>query len=216
VTYSSDAVPEADRRLIEEDLGIPVLGRYQAVEALKIAFQCGAGPWMHVNEDLYPVGIVDDAGRTLPDGEPGQVVISNLVNRATVLLNYRLEDRARRLPGICPCGRTLPRMSIPEGRSDDWVALPSGEVLHPQAVRSLFTDEVEVREYQVIQESPTRIQVNLVVDPRADREELGRRAESKFAVRLGPGTIVAIEFVEALARTPGGKVRGFIRLPGSG
>ena len=215
VTYSSDALPDADRALIEEDLGIPVLGRYQAVEALKIAFQCGAGPWMHVNEDLYPVRIVDEAGRTVPDGEPGQVVISNLVNRATVLLNYRLEDRARRLPGTCPCGRTLPRMSLPEGRSDDWVALPSGEVLHPQAVRSLFTDEIEVWEYQVVQETPTRFQVNLVVDPGADREKLARRAESKFAARLGAGATVAIAFVGALARTPGGKVRGFIRLPGS-
>ena len=46
VTYSSDALSDANRALIEEDLGIPVLGRYQAIEALKIAFQCGAGPWM--------------------------------------------------------------------------------------------------------------------------------------------------------------------------
>jgi phenylacetate-CoA ligase len=215
VTYSSDALSEADRRLIEEELGIPVLGRYQAIEALKIAFQCGAGPWMHVNEDLYPVRIVDDAGRTVADGEPGHVVVSNLVNRATVLLNYRLEDRARRVPGPCPCGRTLPRMSVPEGRSDDWIALPSGEVLHPLAVRTLFVDEAEVWEYQVIQESPTRFRVNLVVAPGAAREELGRRAESKFAARLGPGTTVAIAFVGKLARTPGGKVRGFVRLPES-
>lgn len=214
VTYSSDGLPETDRALIEKELGIPVLGRYQAVEALRIAFQCGAGPWMHVNEDLYPVRIVDEAGNTVPDGEPGQVVISNLVNRATVLLNYRLGDRARRLPGTCPCGRTLPRISLPEGRLDDWVALPSGEALHPQAVRSLFTGEVGVWEYQVIQETPTRFRVNLVVDPEADREELGRKVESKFAIRLGPGTNVDIAFVGALTRTPGGKVRGFMRHPG--
>ena len=212
VTYSSDGLPEADRALIEQDLGIPVLGRYQAVEALKIAFQCGAGPWMHVNEDIYPVRIVDEAGRAVPDGQAGQVVISNLVNRATVLLNYRLGDRARRLPGPCPCGRTLPRISLPEGRLDDWVALPSGEILHPQAVRSLFTDEVGVWEYQVIQEAPTRFRINLVVDPGADRDQLERRVESKFAARFGSGTTAAIAFVGALSRTPGGKVRGFIRL----
>lgn len=102
-------------------------------------------------------------------------------------------------------------MSLPEGRLDDWVALPSGEVLHPQAVRSLFTEEVDVWEYQVIQETPTRFRVNLVADPAADRETLGRRAASKFARRLGPETTVAVAFVAALDRTPGGKVRGFIR-----
>lgn len=214
VTYSSDALSEANRALIEEELGIPVLGRYQAIEALKIAFQCGAGPWMHVNEDLYPVRIVDGEGNTVADGDPGQVVISNLVNRATVLLNYRLEDRARRLPGACPCGRTLPRMSLPEGRSDDWIALPSGEILHPLAVRTLFVDESAVWEYQVIQEAANRFRVNLVVDPGADREDLERRVETKFTARLGPGTTVAIAFVDALTRTPGGKVRGFMRHPG--
>lgn len=214
VTYSSDALSDANRALIEEGLGIPVLGRYQAIEALKIAFQCGAGPWMHVNEDLYPVRIVDEGGNTIADGEPGQVVISNLVNRATVLLNYRLEDRARRLPGPCPCGRTLPRMSLPEGRSDDWIALPSGEILHPLAVRTLFVDEAAVWEYQVIQETPSRFRVNLVVDPAADRHQLERRVEAKFTARLGPGTTVTLAFVGALTRTSGGKVRGFMRHPG--
>jgi phenylacetate-CoA ligase len=169
---------------------------------------------MHVNEDLYPVRIVDGEGNTVADGDPGQVVISNLVNRATVLLNYRLEDRARRLPGACPCGRTLPRMSLPEGRSDDWIALPSGEILHPLAVRTLFVDESAVWEYQVIQEAANRFRVNLVVDPGADREDLERRVETKFTARLGPGTTVAIAFVDALTRTPGGKVRGFMRHPG--
>jgi phenylacetate-CoA ligase len=214
VTYSSDTLPESDRLMLEEELGIPVLGCYQAVEALKIAFECGAGPWMHVNEDLYPVRIVDEEGATLPEGEPGGVVISNLVNRATVLLNYRLGDRARLLPGPCPCGRHLPRISLLEGREDDWIALPSGHILHPQAVRNLLADEAEILEFQVVQEGLARFRVNLVVDTGADREDLKRRLESKFVGRLGHGTDVAVAFVDALARTPGGKVRGFIRQPG--
>lgn len=212
VTYSSEPIPDADRTVIEEELGIPVLGRYQAVEALKIAFQCGAGPWMHVNEDLYPVRMVDQAGRTLPEGEVGAVVVSNLVNRATVLLNYRLGDRARLMPGPCPCGRNLPRMSLLEGREDDWVELPSGEVLHPQAVRTLFTDETDVWEYQVLQEGPARFRVDLVIAPRADHESLKRRVQSKFSQRLGSGTEVTLQPVDAIARTAGGKVRAFVRL----
>lgn len=215
VTYSSDALPDDDRSVIQEGLGIPVLGRYQAVEALKIAFECGAGPWMHVNEDLYPVRIVDDQGGPIPAGDMGVVVVSNLVNRATVLLNYDLGDRARMIPGPCPCGRKLARISRPEGRTDDWIALPSGEVLHPQAVRTLFTDETRVWEYRVVQEAPARFRVQAVVDPRAEREELRRRLTGKFAARLGGATEVAIEFVDALAPTPGGKARPFLRLPSS-
>lgn len=215
VTYSSDALNDTDRSTIQDELGIPVFGRYQAVEALKIAFECGAGPWMHVNEDLYPVRIVDAGGRTVPEGEMGAVIVSNLVNRATVLLNYDLGDRARMIPGPCPCGRSLARMSLPEGRTDDWIALPSGEVLHPQAVRTLFTDESRVREYRIVQEAPARFRVQAVLDRRVERDELRGRLARKFADRLGGDTEVSIEFVDELARTPGGKARPFVRLPGS-
>ncbi len=33
---------DADRRLIEEALGLPVVATYQAVESLRIGFQCEA------------------------------------------------------------------------------------------------------------------------------------------------------------------------------
>ena len=48
-------------------------------------------------------------------------MVSNLVNRGTVLLNYRLGDVAAKLDGRCACGRTLPMMSFLEGRSDEWI-----------------------------------------------------------------------------------------------
>jgi phenylacetate-CoA ligase len=137
VTYSSDGLPEAARRLITETFGIPVLGTYQAVEAFKIAFECGAG--LHVNADLYPVRIVDRDGRAVPVGESGEVVVSNLVNRATVLLNYRLGDLAALAPDPCPCGRALPRLAGLHGRRDEWIDLPSGRTVHPMTVRRIFT-----------------------------------------------------------------------------
>jgi len=72
------------------------------------------------------------------DGESGDVVVSNLVNRATVLLNYRLGDIARKLSRTCPCGRSLPLLSFPEGRNDEYLQLASGKVMHPQSVRTVF------------------------------------------------------------------------------
>jgi len=38
--YGGDAMPAADRRLIEERLGVPVVSSYQSCEFLRIAFQC--------------------------------------------------------------------------------------------------------------------------------------------------------------------------------
>jgi phenylacetate-coenzyme A ligase PaaK-like adenylate-forming protein len=126
-TYSSDGMTDPDRRYITEHLRIPVLCTYQAVEAFKIGFECGESEWIHVNDDLYPVRIVDRQGRDAAPGESGSVIVSNLVNRATVLFNYRIGDRAALLHGSCLCGRTLPRMTRPLGREGEWLALVNGK-----------------------------------------------------------------------------------------
>lgn len=211
VTYSSDALPEPDRRFVEDELGLPVLSTYQAVEAFKIGFECGEGEGLHLNVDLYPVRIVDEEGREVTDGRTGSVVVSNLVNRATVLLNYRIGDRAARLRGACPCGRTLPRITRPEGREEDWVEDPEGRRAHPQAVATLFTDETGIRTYQVIQRAPGHFELRLVGSSEVDRREAEARLRRKFTERFGAGTVVEPRWVERLERSPAGKVRAVVR-----
>ena len=54
------------------------------------------------------------------------MVVSNLVNRGTVLLNYRVGDLAARLPEPCGCGRALPLLSEVQGRRTEWLESSSG------------------------------------------------------------------------------------------
>jgi phenylacetate-CoA ligase len=92
--------------MITEQFGIPLIALYNAVESFKIGFMCEEGKDYHLHEDLCHVKIVDKSGKTVADDEQGEVIISNLVNRATVLLNYRLGDFASRTSRTCACGRT--------------------------------------------------------------------------------------------------------------
>lgn len=211
VTYSSDGLPDSARRRITRMFGIPVLGTYQSAEALKIGFECEAGG-LHVNVDLYPVRLVDREGRTVPEWESGDVVLSNLVNRGTVLLNYRVGDRAAFRPGPCACGRTLPRLAGIQGRDDDWVFRRDGSLVHSQAVRSLFGDESEVWQFQVVQETPDRFRVAVVDAPGTDHDRLESRLVEKFVRRLGPGTEIDLSFVPAIEPPSRGKLRAFIGL----
>jgi len=134
VTYTSDSLSPAVRTLIEQRFGIPVFTTYQAVEAFKIGFECERHCGVHLNIDLYPLRVVDRADRDLPPGESGEVIVSNLVNRGMVLLNYRLGDIVTLLRERCTCGRSLPLLSFPQGRSDDLIEFESGGVGHPPAV----------------------------------------------------------------------------------
>ena len=207
-TYSSDGMTDSDRRFITERLGIPVLSTYQAVEAFKIGFECGQGEGIHVNDDLYPVRIVDQRGRDVPAGEPGSVIVSNLVNRATILLNYRIGDRAALLPGSCPCGRTLPRMTRPLGREGEWLELAGGRRLHVQALHALFRGESEVLGFQIVQRSEGLIRLLLVGSAAVERERVERRLRQRFGERLRE-VAIEVEWVDSLERSAGGKVRAF-------
>jgi phenylacetate-CoA ligase len=205
--YGGDSVSAPARRLIEEEFGVTVLSEYGAGEAHHIGLECERHTGLHVNADLCPVRVVDAEGREMPDGEPGEVVISNLVNRATVLLNYRLGDVAAVLPGECPCGRTLPLLSLPQGRTDDWFRTESGELLHGQAVRSLLLADASVLAFSVVQRSLTSFSVSVVLSPEADPDAARAAIQERFAERFGPGAVTDVEPVADLPRTPGGKVR---------
>lgn len=215
VAYTSDALSAPARRLIEEKYGIPVFGAYRAIETFKLGFECQEHNGYHLNIDLYPLRIVGPDGEPLPPGESGDVIVSNLVNRATVLLNYRLGDLAATLPGPCACGRTLPRLSVLHGRNDDWIQLASGKIVHPQAIRVLFTNESSIWQYRVVQQAPDHFQVAIVSAEQANPEEMARRITARFIRQLGSDITVDVAFVESIERTPGGKLRPILSMAGA-
>ena len=152
VVYGSDMLSEASRHLIEERFNIPVMSTYEAIESIKIGFQCERRGGFHLHIDLCVVNIVDDNGNSLSFGEQGEIVISNLINKATVLLNYKLDDIGTMSEKPCDCGRNLPLLCALEGRADEVITLRDGSFIHPRAIRMIFKDRNNVLQYQVIQE----------------------------------------------------------------
>jgi phenylacetate-CoA ligase len=212
IVYDSDAISPAARKLITESFGIPVYSDYGAYEALFLGFECPAHLGYHINLDLYPLRVVDPDGRELPPGERGEVMVSDLVNRGTILLNYRLGDLASWLPGPCPCGRKLPLLSFIQGRVADWLETPSGERLHPETLAYVLDVEPGVIRYQAVQRAPSRLTVKLVPAAGASRLAIKQRVEHGFQQLLGPEIATEVRFVDDLPRTAGGKVRTVIRL----
>jgi phenylacetate-CoA ligase len=210
VFYDADSLPDASRRMIGDEFGIGVLSAYQASEAFKIGFECERHTGLHLNVDLYPIRILDRNGHDVSAGQAGEVVVSNLVNDATVVLNYRLGDVAHLIGEPCPCGRTLPLLSYLEGRTDDWVVLTSGETIHPQAVRILFADESSIPQYQVVQRQTDHFTVAIAGVPPSD--DLAARLKRRFAERFGAATRTDIAFVDAIELSSGGKLRPVISL----
>ena len=213
VSYAGDTMSDAGRRLIETEFGIPVLSAYNAVECFKIGFTCERRAGFHVHEDLCDVRVVDQAGHDVPPGERGEVVVSNLVNRATVLLNYRLGDVARVEDEPCDCGRTARRLVDLEGRVDDLIELESGEYVYPTRVWRVFRDRPEILRYQLVQRTRDRFELRVVTAPARAADEAAAHAADELRGVLG-GADVELVHCNDLSAGPGGKFRHLVPLAG--
>ena len=115
-----------------------------------VAFECVYKQDMHLWEDAYILEIIDPAtGEPLPDGETGEVVLTNLTRTALPLLRYRTRDLAFVHPEPCPCGRTHRRLSRIQGRTDDMLIV-NGVNVFPSQIEEVIMSVPEVgTNYQI-------------------------------------------------------------------
>ncbi len=126
---------ENTRRKIQELFGIDAFNSYGLSElnGPGVAFECMHRTDMHVWEDAYIIEIIDPkTGRNVPDGEQGEVVLTNVIRRAMPILRYRTRDLAYLHPEPCPCGRTHRRLSRILGRTDDMLIINGVNVFPSQ------------------------------------------------------------------------------------
>lgn len=198
--------PVADQ--LEAGFGVPVLDEYSAFEVLTVASQCRHGS-MHIDEDRVWLELVDEAGRPVPDGVTGSVVITHFRERAMPLVRYQLGDRAQLVPGACGCGRAYRRIRLVDGRVNDYLVLPDGRRVYSAAVLAFAPLTVGVADSTMRQDAQGRITVHLVPDPRTERtfEELADEFAKRFATDID--STVELQFVRAdrIELGPGGKGR---------
>jgi phenylacetate-coenzyme A ligase PaaK-like adenylate-forming protein len=108
---SGDACPDAVLRGCEEILQSRLFPHYGSREmALGGAITCPAHAGMHLRENHVIAEIVDEAGRPLPPGETGELVITTVGMEAMPLIRYRTGDYTRVIPDKCPCGSEVLRL----------------------------------------------------------------------------------------------------------
>lgn len=210
VVYGADRLPEADRATIEREFGAPVLSTYQAAEALRIGFQCEERKAFHLSIDHTAARVIDAGGKPVAPGAQGAIVISNLVNRASVLLNYRLGDIVTVSAERCPCGRTLPTIEGIDGRADDFVLHEDGRRLHALLVLAPLLRVAGVFQLQLVQEEPKRFLLRVVGAPQSAWVAMGRDLDAALRSIMGHAIAVEIERVDAIAPEASGKVRSVI------
>ncbi len=210
--YASDSLSPAVRKKIIDQFGIPVFSVYGSVEFLQLGFECEEHRGYHLNEDCYPVRVVDDDYEPLPDGNPGRVIASNLINRATLLLNYELGDEGTILPERCECGRTQRMLSLNISRVVDHVDIGNGVHFHPITFAEAVYKVEGIWQHQVVQRARNEFDVYLVADPEAEKSAMKKRLEEQFEEWFKGKIRVNMKFVDQIGLTSRGKQRAVVLL----
>jgi phenylacetate-CoA ligase len=136
------------------------------------------------------------------------VVVTNLHAYAMPFIRYRLADVVTRGSDQCACGQPFSTIHAIQGRMNDYFSLPDGRRMHPYRIleRLLPEDDIWIRQYQLLQDRPDRI-VMQVVPSRPPTAELQERVARAISPLLGPGIEFQVRIVEAIPLERGGKYR---------
>ena len=131
---------EETRAKIEHGLGLDVYNSYGLSEmnGPGVAFECEHKHGMHLWEDHFLIEILNpETGEAVPDGQPGELVLTTLCREAMPLLRYRTRDVTSLISEPCPCGRTHRRLNRITGRSDDMLIV-RGVNIYPQQIERVL------------------------------------------------------------------------------
>ncbi|MEU3600973.1 AMP-binding protein [Streptomyces sp. NPDC006798] len=215
---------EAMRREIEERYALDAVDVYGLSEVMGpgVAQEfVSVKDGLHVWEDHFLPEVVDPAtGEPLPDGEPGELVLTGLTREAMPLVRYRTRDLTRLLPGTAaPAFRRMARVS---GRGDD-LLIVRGVNLFPAQIEEIVLAtpglsphfELRLTRRGRLDELTVRAEARPGLSA-AGRAEAGRAVVA--AVKAGAGVSVLAEVVDpgTLERSTG-KLRRVVdlRRPGA-
>ena len=118
IQSSGDILDLSVRDGLEEALDCVVLDHYGMTETcFGGGVQCMAKNGYHLRElDLFLEILDPVSGKPVPEGETGEIILTTLNREAMPLIRYRTGDAAAWLPGPCPCGSPMRRLSPLKGR----------------------------------------------------------------------------------------------------
>lgn len=152
-----------ERTFIEAVFGVRVTDRYGCEEVSLIGCECEQHSGVHMNIEHLVIEFVKEDGSYAEPGQPGHIVVTDLMNRAMPLVRYRVEDVGVPLDRQCSCGRGLPLMGKVTGRVADFLIKQDGtKVAGVSLIENTLTSLPGIDQLQIIQERLDHILLNIV------------------------------------------------------
>lgn len=207
VWTTSAPLRPSNRALIERAFGAKVCDEYGSCECRWIACQCPECKGLHVNVEHVHIEFVDDDNKSVPQGEYGRTLLTNLEDEVFPLIRYENNDRGRWLTDPCACGRTLPCIDSVKGREVESFILPSGKVINGEYLTTIFDSKPDAAtNFRVTQHKDLSITVEYV----SGGAEMPQSIEGGFKAAIGGEVSVDFKKVDSI-QSDRGKMRYVVR-----
>jgi phenylacetate-CoA ligase len=213
--FGAEPWSENMRRDIESKLKIEAYDIYGLSEVIGpgVAIECPAKNGLHLAEDHFLVEVIDpETGESLPEGSPGELVITTITKEAMPVIRYRTRDLTTLDRSACSCGRNSVRMHKVMGRSDDMVII-RGVNVFPSMVESVLLNIPGVEPFYLLvverQGNLDHLEVHVEVSERlfSDEvrklEDLGKLITRELESALGLGVKVRLVEPKSIERSEG-------------
>ena len=135
-------------RRIKEKWDIDLFATYSSTEMGATFSECPYGCGGHVHPELIIVEIIGDDDLPVPDGQPGEIVVTTLGVEGMPLLRFRTGDIASKITDRCQCGRYSYRLTPLIGRKNNMIKL-KGTTLYPPAINDVLDNTDYVANYVI-------------------------------------------------------------------
>ncbi|MFB0561755.1 MAG: phenylacetate--CoA ligase family protein [Candidatus Lokiarchaeia archaeon] len=207
-TGYGDIVTMAIKKRIEAETGVPperIFDFGGVADPLWYFGDCPSHLGNHSCDDLFIIDIMDEeTHEVLPEGERGEIVISNLFAEATPMFKWGSEDTGYVERDVCECGRTYTRVHF-LGRAA-FAANIKGKRVFPSELENLlgdipgFTEYFTVLKYSKDAMDTIRMKMSVNKDKIKDMDAFVAEVKKRIKESLDADSEITI--VESVSELP--------------
>lgn len=207
---TSEMLIPSDKKILEQGFGVPIVNEYGASELDLIAFEDRKGDWVLNTETLF-IEVLNEENKPVHYGEVGNIVITSLYNKAHPFIRYKIGDRG----AIQKINNKKYILANLEGRSEDFVKLPSGKIspglTFYYITKSIMEDSGKIKEIKVIQTTLSTFKVEYVAEKVLTKKEQNHIKKALLNY-LEPNLSIDFIRLKSLLRNKSGKLKQFTSL----
>jgi phenylacetate-CoA ligase len=216
-----EMVTQHCRDIVKKSFNSELFETYGSVEFGHLAFECNKHYGLHVITDGAYLEFIDRYGEYVSPGEQGEIIVTGLWNRAMPLIRYRIGDLGIPTDEKCACGRSWPLIKSIQGRTNDYLVLPSGKkipagwlyierIIDKELKKNVFS----ISHYQIIQDRKNRVIIKFVKGKEFDLKIVKKIKSSleTYFFKLGEELEIVMQAVEEIPRGRTGKKRDFVSM----